>query len=80
MDCLERDQLSYPGAPEVREDGIDHDCDGEDRPCIQMFVAPYDAFSGPDRELYAVDVATVSAVSTGVRISENIDALTAFEP
>ena len=29
-DCADRDPDAWPGAPEVRDDGIDQDCDGQD--------------------------------------------------
>ncbi|MFT5459963.1 MAG: hypothetical protein ACI9K2_006478 [Myxococcota bacterium] len=34
LDCDDGDPGTYPGAEEICEDGIDQDCDGEDRTCI----------------------------------------------
>ncbi len=61
-DCDDRDSLSYPDAEEICEDGIDQDCDGEDRSCIQMYVADG---RGTPGSLYAVDLeaGTVTAVA-----------------
>ncbi len=34
LDCDDGEPTTFPGAEEICEDGIDQDCDGEDRPCI----------------------------------------------
>jgi hypothetical protein len=32
-DCDDADPASFPGAPEVCDDGVDNDCNGADLPC-----------------------------------------------
>jgi hypothetical protein len=61
-DCGPDDPTVFPGAEEVCEDGIDQDCDGEDRSCIQMYVADGRSIGG---NLYEVDLdaGTVVAVA-----------------
>ncbi|MFT5460737.1 MAG: hypothetical protein ACI9K2_007257, partial [Myxococcota bacterium] len=46
-----------------------------------LYIAPsgYDYYGG-DRELFAVDVVSRSAVATGILLSADMDALGAFEP
>ena len=45
-----------------------------------LYVAPFDSWGGAPRELYAIDIATLSATPTGIVLSEDTDALGAFEP
>ncbi|MFT5456547.1 MAG: hypothetical protein ACI9K2_003032 [Myxococcota bacterium] len=43
LDCDDGEPRIYPDAPEVCEDGIDQDCDGLDRVCIEELVLTPDS-------------------------------------
>jgi hypothetical protein len=57
-DCDDNDNSIYPGATEIREDGIDQDCNGSDLPSLNTYFRDYDedGYGDPDGSIEAASL------------------------